>query len=86
MPAVEGVSALPASHPVPTPPLRGAASTEPIHGTDDDVTLFLWLVDQIERFEAVPDGDLAGPDDPARRRVRGLRRAAATLAARLDED
>ncbi len=52
----------------------------------DDMALFLWLVDEIERFDAAPHAGVTGPDEAARHRVRGLRRAAATLAARLDED
>ena len=55
-------------------------------GADDDVSLFRWLVDQIERFEARPDAGVMVPEEVTRRRVRGLRRAAAMLAARLDED
>ena len=54
--------------------------------TEDDLALFRWLIDQIERFEARPDAGVMVPEEVTRRRVRGLRRAAAMLAARLDED
>jgi len=53
---------------------------------EDDLSFFLWLVEELERLEAHPE---AGPDtrpEAAERRVRGLRSAAAAVAARLDED
>ena len=73
----------------PTPPALPTVDTlRPVlaSGADDDVSLFRWLVDQIERFEARPDAGVMVPEEVTRRRVRGLRRAAAMLAARLDED
>ncbi len=53
---------------------------------EDDLSLFFWLVEELERFEAPPE---TGPDtspEAAERRVRGLRSAAAAVATRLDED
>ncbi|MGO9181342.1 MAG: hypothetical protein ACLQHS_19110 [Candidatus Limnocylindrales bacterium] len=49
-------------------------------------SLFLWLVEELRRFEAQSDPDPEHNTDASSRPVRGLRRAAATVAARLDED
>ncbi len=53
---------------------------------EDDLSLFLWLVEELRRFEAQSDPDPEHDTDASSRPVRGLRRAAATVAARLDED
>ncbi len=53
---------------------------------EDDLSLFLWLVEELRRFEAQPEPGPERSADDASRRARGLRRAAATVAARLDED
>jgi hypothetical protein len=53
---------------------------------EDDLSLVLWLVKELERFEAQPE---AGPDarpEGAERRLRGRRRAAMPVAVHLDED
>ena len=53
---------------------------------EDDLSLFLWLVEELRRFEAQSDPNPEHNTDASSRPVRGLRRAAATVAARLDED
>jgi hypothetical protein len=53
---------------------------------EDDLSLFLWLVEELRRFEAQSDPDPEHNTDASSRPVRGLRRAAATVAARLVED
>jgi hypothetical protein len=53
---------------------------------EDDRSLFLWLVEELERCEMQPEAVPATQPEKAARRLRGLRRAAAAVAARLDAD
>jgi len=65
--------------------LTEGAIDRPTDG-EDDVTLFLWLVEELERFEVQPEASRDTSPEAAERRRRALRNSAAAVAARLDED
>jgi len=53
---------------------------------EDDLSLFFWLVGELERFEAPAEAGPYSRPEAAERRQRGIRSAAAAVVARLDED
>ena len=53
---------------------------------EEDLSLFFWLVAELERHEAQPEGGSDTQLEAAERRLRGLRHAAVAVTARLDED
>jgi len=54
---------------------------------EEDLSLFFWLVAELERYEGQPGAGSDTPPGAVERRVRGLRRAAVAVTARLlDEE
>ena len=67
-----------------SPPTEAGADRAPER--EEDLSLFFWLVAELERYEAQPGAGSDSQPEAAQRRIRGLRGAAAAVAARLDED